>query len=66
MGVVLLALDSPQEAERRFRQALALDPLYPEALNNLGNALQQQGQLADAVAAYDRAVEQDRICGSLV
>jgi tetratricopeptide (TPR) repeat protein len=57
LGVVLLALDSPQEAERRFRQALALDPLYPEALNNLGNALQRQGQLADAVAAYDRAVE---------
>jgi tetratricopeptide (TPR) repeat protein len=57
LGVVLLALDKPGDAEIRFRQALALDPLYPEALNNLGNALQRQGRLADAVDAYDRAVD---------
>ena len=57
LGVVLLALGRPSEAEAAFARALARDPLYPEALNNLGNALVQQQRLDEAIPAYDRAVE---------
>ena len=40
----------------RYEQALALKPDYPEAHNNLGNALQAQGKLDDAVAQYEQAL----------
>ena len=43
-------------AEDFFRRALALAPHYAEAHYNLGNALQEQGRLEEAVASYRRAV----------
>ncbi|HYN37822.1 MAG TPA: sulfotransferase, partial [Rhodospirillales bacterium] len=55
-GVVLLALDRPADAESDFRRALDRDPLYAEALNNLGNAFQRQDRAEEAIAAYDRAL----------
>jgi Flp pilus assembly protein TadD len=39
------------------RRALALKPDFAEAHNNLGNALKDQGKLAEAVAGYRRAAE---------
>ena len=39
-----------------FREALRLKPDYAEAHNNLGIALQEQGQLAAAVAQYQEAI----------
>jgi protein O-GlcNAc transferase len=40
-----------------YRRALELKPDYPEAHNNLGIALAEQGQLDEAMAAYRRALE---------
>ncbi len=44
------------EAVARYRRALALRPDYPEAHNDLGSALAQQGRLDEAVAHYGRAL----------
>ena len=40
------------EAMIHYRQALTLNPEFPEAHNNLGSALQRQGKLDDAVVHY--------------
>jgi serine/threonine-protein kinase len=39
-----------------FRTAIALDPKYPQARNNLGNALRDNGQLDEAIIAYREAL----------
>jgi hypothetical protein len=39
-----------------FRHALHLKPDFPEARNNLGNALREQRQLDDAIACYRVAI----------
>jgi tetratricopeptide (TPR) repeat protein len=44
-------------AEQIFRQILQVEPNYAVAHNNLGNVLQEQGKLEDAVACYRRALE---------
>jgi predicted TPR repeat methyltransferase len=38
------------EAERKYREAIALNPDYLEAHNNLGNLLQATGRIAEATA----------------
>ena len=40
-----------------FRQALGLAPDDPQILTNYGNLLGDRGQLAEAVATYDRALK---------
>ena len=40
------------EAEASCRQALTLEPGYPEGHNNLGNALKDQGRLEEAEVCY--------------
>jgi tetratricopeptide (TPR) repeat protein len=57
----LIALDSrnPAMAEDHARRAVALDPVSPEAWNNLGVALQRQGRLKDAVGAYRQSARLD-------
>ncbi len=35
-----------------YRRAIALQPAFPEAHNNLGNALREAGRLEEAVACY--------------
>jgi predicted O-linked N-acetylglucosamine transferase (SPINDLY family) len=40
-----------------YRRALELKPDYAEVHNNLGNALKDRGQIAEAVACYRRAVQ---------
>jgi protein O-GlcNAc transferase len=45
-----------QEAERFYRQVIALQPDYAEAHSNLGNALRDKGEYDDAVAAYREAI----------
>jgi len=40
-----------------LRRALQLKPDYPDAHNNLGNALRECGQLDEGVAAYRRALQ---------
>jgi Flp pilus assembly protein TadD len=44
-----------QEARFRFERAVALDPDNASALNNLGVALEQQGEFAKAREAYEKA-----------
>ena len=40
----------------RCQQALALQPRYAQAHNNLGNVLRSQGKLAEAQAHYEQAI----------
>ncbi|HEX4143943.1 MAG TPA: sulfotransferase [Pirellulales bacterium] len=47
------------EATEAYRQIIALRPDLAEAHNNLGYALEQQGQLDNAAAEYRRAVALD-------
>lgn len=44
-----------REAVQRFERATEIDPSYAPAWNNLGIALEQQGDLEDAERAYARA-----------
>jgi Flp pilus assembly protein TadD len=42
-----------------FRTAIALDPKFADAHNNLGNALRRKGEVDAAIACYQKAVELD-------
>jgi len=56
MGDILMADDSPEEAEPAFREALRQDPKAGVKHNKLGNALYSQGKLQDAAAAFNEAI----------
>ena len=45
-----------QAAVGAFRKAVNLRPAYPEAWNELGYALRNQGRYADSLKAYDEAL----------
>ena len=51
-----LAQGREEVAEQRARRAVAIDPQDPSGYAVLGDALEAQGRLPDAVAAYDRAL----------
>lgn len=51
-----LAMGREDIAEQRARQAIAIDPQDPGGFVVLGDALEKQGRLIDAVAAYDKAL----------
>lgn len=55
-GLTLEACGQLDEAVDSYRHALALEPGYAEAHNNLGNALQKQGKQEDALKRYQRAI----------
>jgi len=59
LGHALLMQGRAAEAEAFCRQALTLDPGYPEGHNNLGNVLKDQGRLDDAEVCYRRALDLD-------
>jgi Flp pilus assembly protein TadD len=44
------------EAIELFRQALTLNPNFPEALSNLGLALDSKGKDDDAISDFDKAL----------
>jgi tetratricopeptide (TPR) repeat protein len=56
-AVVLVAQGNLTGAEALLQAALALDPAYADAHNNLGRVLQVGGDLAGAIAEYQRATE---------
>jgi Flp pilus assembly protein TadD len=53
----LLQKERAPEAELILRKALALDPNNPFTLNNLGYALEQEGELEQAVSLYSQAAD---------
>ncbi len=46
-----------REAAAHFRRAVDLRENFPEAWNELGYALRQNGEYEQAIAAYDRALK---------
>lgn len=56
LGVVRFRGGDPQAGITLLERALALHPNHASSLNNLGNALRAVGRMAEAVAAYRRAV----------
>jgi tetratricopeptide (TPR) repeat protein len=57
MGSAYLNLHETARAEEIFRHAVALNPNYPHALNNLGILAAQEGRTAEAEALVLRARE---------
>lgn len=49
------------EAESHLRQAIRLNPQSAEAHNNLGNALQRQGRLDEALRSHEQALRLDPV-----
>jgi type IV pilus assembly protein PilF len=56
LGVVLLDLRKPAEAETEFRKAVELDPSYAEAHHNLGLSFAEQGRWEQAIVQYRKAI----------
>ncbi|MCB2075271.1 MAG: tetratricopeptide repeat protein [Novosphingobium sp.] len=56
-GTASYALGRMDDAERAFRQALALKPGEPAICNNLGGLLLGRGRLDEAIACFRQAVE---------
>ncbi|MGH7372062.1 MAG: tetratricopeptide repeat protein, partial [Candidatus Methylomirabilales bacterium] len=57
MGSAYLVLQEKDKAEEIFRQAMALNPNYPHALNNLGILAVDDGRIAEAEGLFLRAKE---------
>jgi len=56
LGLVLLNLGRPVDAQAEFQRAIDLDKTSPDLQHNLGIALAQQRRLDDAIAAYKKAL----------
>jgi Tfp pilus assembly protein PilF len=56
LGLVLLNLGRPVEAQAEFQAAIDLDKISPDLQHNLGIALAQQNRFDDAIAAYKKAL----------
>ncbi len=54
-AIGLLQKDRPLEAQRVLERALALQPQNPFTINNLGFAMEKQGELQAALQYYDKA-----------
>ena len=54
LGIVLNDLQQYADAEAAFRQALAMQPDFPEAGLNLCFAMQEQGRFVEAIEGYGR------------
>jgi tetratricopeptide (TPR) repeat protein len=55
-GLVARSAKDWPAAVGAFRKAVNLRPAYPEAWNELGYALRNQGRYADSLNAYDEAL----------
>lgn len=56
LGLVLLNLDRPVDAQAEFQTAIDLDKTSPDLQHNVGVALAQQKRFDDAIAAYKKAL----------
>jgi Flp pilus assembly protein TadD len=59
-GIVAAQRGLWNEATFRFERAIALDPEYAEAFNDLAVAYEQTGRFDDAERMYQRALALDR------
>ena len=57
LGLELLKAGQAAPAIERFREAVARDALYSAAWRALGKALEQQGELSEALAAFRQGIE---------
>lgn len=58
-GLILeRAFGKDAEAEKAYRRALALNPSFPEAHNNLGQLLARLGRTEEALKAFDAATSE--------
>jgi tetratricopeptide (TPR) repeat protein len=55
-GLALYQKGKVDDAIALFRQALAINPTFPEALSNLGTALDAKGQDDEAVTDFNKAL----------
>ncbi|MGB7168304.1 MAG: tetratricopeptide repeat protein [Acidobacteriaceae bacterium] len=55
-GTQALQAGNNQEAEKAYRQALALDPHSVEVLNNLAISIARQGREPEAIELYEKAL----------
>src|SRR6202044_477098 len=55
-GLELYKAGKIDEAIKQFRQALAVDPNFPEADSNLGLALDAKGEVDEAIADFNKAL----------
>ena len=56
LGLVLLNLGRPVDAQAEFQTAIDLDKSSPDLQHNLGIALAQQSRFEDAIASYKKAL----------
>ncbi len=56
-GNEMVTLRNPEQAEKFYREALALDSCFADAWNNLGTLYFNQQKFSEAVGFYDRAIE---------
>lgn len=56
LGVLSRKYGAPERAEAQYRRAIAEDPTYMHAHNNLGNLLRDLGRPLEAVECYERAL----------
>ncbi|HVS63242.1 MAG TPA: tetratricopeptide repeat protein [Thermoanaerobaculia bacterium] len=59
LGRQALEEGAPERAERRFREAVALDPTSVHAHQSLASLLRRQGRLEEALGFYEKALELD-------
>ncbi|MCG8543381.1 MAG: tetratricopeptide repeat protein, partial [Alphaproteobacteria bacterium] len=57
LGAAQRAMGHHERAAAAFRQAIALEPSFPDAYNNLGATLVATGAVAEAIPAFERAIE---------
>ncbi len=57
LGATHNKLGQLDDAVNCFRNAIAFDPVYLDAHNNLGNALAQQGKWEESLASYEQALQ---------
>lgn len=58
-GIAALADEKLPVAQKQFEQAVALYPEYAQAWSSLGETLEQESQIREAVAACEHAVQAD-------
>jgi predicted AlkP superfamily phosphohydrolase/phosphomutase/Tfp pilus assembly protein PilF len=59
MGIIYEWKRQLPEAEREFKEAMALDPDYASTMANLGALYGRSGRLQEAVSILERAVDKD-------